>query len=285
MAVQIHWHGGVEPPDQDNLFGKSRPLVTYTGTEENEDAVVEVAEGEQAEPECQSARISSEDLGAMIARASERLAQDQRVRRPVEESTRQANNGENPNKQQKGQVVSSKTQAVNASQMAVSNNAKALGVTYGSDDELYSLAQGRMTARAEEPLVVESSLQQRQLVMMSRAVRGSVVVEIDTDELSRPEPKPAPTIVQFPLSEERQRAEDFYRQTGMKVEDFRDLFAPGWTVAEMISPRENARRMRIFFYDRVCDAELAKLKIAKAVHEFLHKKRSYRANTQQAQLD
>lgn len=288
MAVQILWKDGKEPQDQDNCFGKfdkSRPLATYTDAVENEDVAVEIAEGEQTKPECQSTGISSESLGEIITRASERLAQEQRFRRPVEESTRQANSGKDPkNKQQKGQVVvPTVAAAANASQ-TVASRARIVEMI-SSDDELYLLAQKRMEARAKEPLVIESDLRQHQLVMMSRAVRGSVVVEIDAEPLPRSETKPVPTtVVRFPLSEERQRADEFYRATGIRLEDFiGEITKPGWTVAEMISPRENAWRIKMGFYDCVYNVELMKLKFTKAVGEFLHKKRPYRADIQQAQ--
>lgn len=291
MAVQIQWHGGKEPRDQDNCFSKNRSLATYTGMMEDGDIAVGVAEDEQSESggsECRPAGVSSKELGEMIARARERLTQEQVLRRPVEESTRQAKNGENPSKQQKGQVGVSPVKVAGVSR-TVLPKARAIEVD-GSDDELYFLAQKRMEARAEDPLVIESNLQQHQLVMISRAVRGSVVVEIDTDDEPQSEEKPTPTteILRFPLSEERQRADKFYRETGIKFDDFiEEVLKPGWTVAEMIDPREHARRMKIFFCDRVYDAELAKLRITKAVDEFLHKKRPYRTDTQQAraQLD
>lgn len=288
MAVRILWKDGKEPQDQDNCFGKNRSLATYTGVAENADAAVEVTEDEQqAEPvpKCQSAGISSGGLGEIIARASEKLAQDQRIRRPVEGITRQANNGGKPNKQQKGQVVAPTSAKTKGSQTVTPRIIE----INSSDDELYLLAQKRMEARAEGPLVIESNLEQRRLAMMSRAVRGSVVVEIEADTLPQSEAKPEPVstaVLRFPLSEERQRADQFYQATGIKFEDFvEELLRPGWTVAGMISPRENAKRIKLFFCNCVYDAELAKLRAAKAVDEFLHKKRSYRADARQAQLD
>lgn len=288
MAVQILWKGGEEPPDQDNCFGKNRSLATYTGAAENADVAVEVTGDKQAEPvpECQSAGISSGGLGEIIARASEKLAQDQRFRRPVEESARQANNGEDPNdKQRKGQVVVPTVAATASGSQTVMPKARIIEVN-SSDDELYFLAQKRMEARAKGPLVIESNFRQHQL-MMSRAVRGSVVVEIEADASPQSEarPEPVPTaVLRFPLSEERQRADKFYQATGIKFEDFvDDVLRPGWTVAEVIDPRGYARRARIGFYDCVYNVELMKLKFSKAVGEFLHKKRPYRADTQQAQ--
>lgn len=272
--AQILWKDGVEPPDV--AVGKSRngSIATYTGSG---DEAVEVEEMEspggsedqkpELKPETNQGQMMSDCLGEIIARASENLAKQMQQRgRPVEQLTRQAKNGESPSKQQQGQG------ARPVRPRDVSARSTSAGI--------YSLAKRRQALSANNaeqlPIVMSEGRQMPFLMSLASTVsEGSAALVVEATE-SEPEQKKAQIIpLRFPLTEEQRRTEEFLQQTGMSPEEFRELFKPGWTVAGAISPRENARRVRLGMCNLWYDTELVALKVKHAVREFLYKKRPF----------
>lgn len=229
--------------------------------------------------------MTSSEFGEMIARIQENLAkQTQWNRRPVEESPQQAKNGENPKNKQQSQVSPAKPKKASSSR-AVTPGGGGMSRRLSSPAEIYSLAERRMrldVGSDTEPLVIASGTGQgRTSVLMAMAARGStaVVLEAEAIEEAQPQVKPQQRTrvipVQFPLSEEQQWKENFYRATGRRATDttLSEMFEPGWSIAGLLSPTENAWRLKHGLSDRLLDAEFVMVKAKAAVRDFLHKKR------------
>ncbi len=270
--AQILWKDGVEPPDVAVGKSKNGSIATYTGSG---DEAVEVEEMEnpggsedqkpELKPETNQSQTTSDYLSEIIARASENLAEQMHQRgRPVEQLTRQAKNGESPSKQQQGQVRPVRPRDVSARSTSAG---------------IYSLAKRRQALSANNaeqlPIVMSEGRQMPILMSLaSTASEGSVALVVESTE---PEPEKKAQIIplRFPLTEEQQKSEEFFQQTGMSLEEFRELFKPGWTIAGAISPRENARRVKLGMCNLWYDTELVALKVKHAVREFLYKKRPF----------
>jgi hypothetical protein len=270
--AQILWKDGVEPPDAAVGKSKNGSIATYTGSG---DEAVEVEEMEnpggsedqkpELKPETNQSQTTSDYLSEIIARASENLAEQMHQRgRPVEQLTRQAKNGESPSKQQQGQVRPVRPRDVSARSTSAG---------------IYSLAKRRQALSANNaeqlPIVMSEGRQMPILMSLaSTASEGSVALVVESTE---PEPEKKAQIIplRFPLTEEQQKSEEFFQQTGMSLEEFRELFKPGWTIAGAISPRENARRVKLGMCNLWYDTELVALKVKHAVREFLYKKRPF----------
>lgn len=264
--AQILWKGGIEPPDAVVAKDKSQSIATYTGSIEETAEVDEAERPEEQKPEAKSesnrGQMTSDRLGEMLARAGGHLAQQmQQAQRPVEQLARQVKEGGNTNKQQS-----------QASQLVRPRNAAARSV---SSVGVYSLAKRRQALGmndAEQPLIITGG-SQRLPVLMPLVATGSAALVVKVSE-PEPERKEAQIIpLRFPLSEEQRRSEEFRREAGMSLKEFRELVAPGWTVAELISPRENTRRVKLGICNLWYDTEMAALKIKHAVRDFLYKKR------------
>ena len=220
----------------------------------------------ELKPETNQGQMTSDYLSEIIARASENLAEQMHQRgRPVEQLTRQAKNGESPSKQQQGQGVRP------VRPRDVSARSTSAGI--------YSLAKRRQALSANNaeqlPIVMSEGRQMPILMSLaSTASEGSVALVVESTE---PEPEKKAQIIplRFPLTEEQQKSEEFFQQTGMSLEEFRELFKPGWTIAGAISPRENARRVKLGMCNLWYDTELVALKVKHAVREFLYKKRPF----------
>ncbi len=270
--AQILWKDGVEPPDVAVGKSKNGSIATYTGSG---DEAVEVEEMEnpggsedqkpELKPETNQSQTTSDYLSEIIARASENLAEQMHQRgRPVEQLTRQAKNGESPSKQQQGQVRPVRPRDVSARSTSAG---------------IYSLAKRRQALSANNaeqlPIVMSEGRQMPILMSLaSTASEGSVALVVESTE---PEPEKKAQIIplRFPLTEEQQKSEEFFQQTGMSLEEFRELFKPGWTIAGAISPRENARRVKLGMCNLWYDTELVALKVKHAVREFLYRKRPF----------
>jgi len=253
--AQILWKGGKEPPDPVVSKDKSQPFATYTGPIE-ETAKVDEAEG----PVSDRGQMTSDRLGEILARASEGLAQ--RLKKTDEQLARQVKEGGSSNKQQ-SQVA----QPVRPEGVVVRNVAISAGI--------YSLAKRRQALgmdNAEQPLIIASGGRQMP-ILMSLAAMSPAAPVVESSELEHKEAQIIP--LRFPLSEEQRKSEELCQKTGMTLEAFRELVAPGWTIAEMISPRENARRVKLGICNLWYDTELAALKAKHAVRDFLYKKRPF----------
>lgn len=271
--AQILWKDGVEPPDVAVGKSKNGSIATYTGSG---DEAVEVEEMEnpggsedqkpELKPETNQGQMTSDYLSEIIAQASENLDKQMHQRgRPVEQLTRQAKNGESPSKQQQGQGVRP------VRPRDVSARSTSAGI--------YSLAKRRQALSANNaeqlPIVMSEGRQMPILMSLaSTASEGSVALVVESTE---PEPEKKAQIIplRFPLTEEQQKSEEFFQQTGMSLEEFRELFKPGWTIAGAISPRENARRVKLGMCNLWYDTELVALKVKHAVREFLYRKRPF----------
>ncbi len=257
--VQILWHGGVEPPDVKKETGKGASIATYTGDME-ETVEVEAAESESKQEQL----ATSESLDKLIARASEKLAKQTKGRaRPAEEQT------VHKPKQQRQVAPASKAVAPKTSVTARRASINTAGV--------YNLARKRRIdiGITEQPLIIAGDYQPLPVMMplmtMDSSAAPEIVIEVAAE---KPQPRRAEVIpIRFPLTDEQQKREEFYQQTGMTPADLRELLTPGWTIAGMLDPREHARRIRTGFWNRVYDVEYTVVKAKHTMRDFLYKKR------------
>lgn len=257
--AKILWHGGVEPPDAKAITGEGKTVAAYTGMiEEN---TVKAEEMDEPKPEQPT---SSYDLGEMIARASAKLAEQTRERgRPTGRQPAQTQQGKKAvhNEKQQSQVTPTPIKGVAARQVSASGAG------------IYKLAHKRILMD-DEPITIVVGDNQRMPVMMSLVSTESVAPKLAVElEVEEPPRKAEVIPIRFPLTDEQRKAEEFYQATGIKPMDIKAMFEPGWTMAEMLSPRANARRVRLGICNRWYDAEVAILKAKHAVHDFFYKKR------------
>lgn len=273
--AQILWKGGVEPPDVKPKAGGTSSVATYTGSVEEELAEMEVDTAEEGER--QPVRETF-DLDAMVARVSEKWATE-RQSRPVEQVVKDVHKQpahESTEKQQQGQKVKKAIapQGVASKGGVATRRSRSLVAGAG----VYELAQRRQKINLEEqPLIIASDNQRMPVMMSLSAVAGSTVPVQVVIEEPEPEPKKAQIVpLRFPLTEEQQKAEKLYRETGIKPADIsiiKEMFEPGWTVAGVLSPKENVQRVKLRLNNLRFDAEAMALKAKHAAHDFLYKKR------------
>lgn len=260
--VQILWKDGIEPPDLPGKKRGSESIATYTGKVEEETVAKEAEQnGDEPKPKPeQKAAASEQSIGEMIERIRENLAEQmqQGRARPVGGPV-----VHKPGRQQQSQV---------------GEDAKMTARNYAATQwkpptiaEMYYLKR-RSEETNGQPLTIASECASASV--MTPLILGSSAVPELVIGIKVEEPrKKAAVPIAFPLSDEQRKREEFYQQTGMTPAELRELLEPGWTLAGALDPRENARRIRTGFWNRVYDVEFTMAKAKHTVHDFLFKKR------------
>lgn len=296
MAL-LFWGGGGREPQDAALVGLNGSIATYTGTPKKAEIEVHVApgfetsgtttggykrpeeripeEGDQKSEEQEKGSHYGEILARASARAAEVVAESKKPGSTLGKSAKS-----NPAKKPEspaGKVIgpirpSSRGSAVRTSTITTPLKPTGRGLLMRSGSALSGVARHHDLGDSPINVIMEDDDRQRLPILMT-LTRESAALELELSEKpQQEEPRPG-TIIGFPLTEEQQKAENFYRQTGMKYEDFKEIFEPTWSVAEMLSPRLNAEKA----WRRICDcrydAEMVAYKAKKVVRDFLYKRR------------
>lgn len=238
----ILWKDGREPPDAAVKTGEGESLATYTGELEMTEAeVTETEEIEEIKVEEADATQPGKSLEQIIAEVGEKFA-ERGITRPEPQ-------------QAIHKVVEPR---------AMTRRRPMSGIRY--------LRRDMGTDADTMPIIVAEG--QRLPAMMTLAAAGAAATQLVILEADEPETKKAEIIpIRAPLSEQQQKAEEFYRKTGITQEELKAMLAPSWTIAGALDPRENAKQLGLGLQSLWYDTELAALKIKHAVHEVLYKKR------------
>lgn len=263
--AHILWKGGKVPPDAAVVTGEIKSVAAYTGTAEEAESVV-AEENQQVDPqEGNKSRSLDEILEGLNAKAAEVMRSGTNPRRVGPRPERSDPQPSSP---------TAATPTVNKPESTTLRGAAVRRSPMGGT--VYNLAR-RRTEIGTGPIVVAaagSSQLLARVAVMREAVVPRLTEEFVVDDQRDLEPQRAQIIpLRLPMTEEQRRADRFYRESGINMADVRAILEPGWTVAGMLDPRENARRLYIGIRNCGYDVEMMALKAKHAVHDFLHKKR------------